>query len=265
MSVSSIMEQFQLVVKVCEDRKLIQKEALSSLQRKYEAAITENEQKIKTIMEKHRFYEDIHYTMDDLIGIYDKSINSIAELERKEYEERLERKIGDILSEKIINIQHYEMITEKDFEQCRDLIYKDRGEVAQLCQENRKIKEYYETYAIKIKNIYTKQPQQENIPKMEEHYLMQILKHEAKPAYEYLKKAIKIQLVQYTAMGYFNFLCDKGCVGYFFLKAGYTDFKRISPYILINEEPCDVEILRNGSKHGKTDEWYAINKAIFCE
>jgi hypothetical protein len=92
---------------------------------------------------------------------------------------------------------------------------------------------------------------------------MQILKHEAKPTYEYLKKAIDIKLVEYTATGYFNFLCDRGCVGYFFGTAGYNDFKRISPFFLINGETCDVETLRNGAKHGNTKEWKVISKAIF--
>ena len=140
-------------------------------------------------------------------------------------------------------------------------IWQEVHHIQSLCRENREITEYYEKYVLEIKSIFDTQPPK--IPALEDHYLMQILKHEARPTYEYLKKAINIKLVEYTATGCFDFLCDRGCVGYFFGTAGYSDFKRISPYILANGEPCDVETLRNGSKHGNTKEWNAISNAIF--
>jgi hypothetical protein len=265
MSTSLVNNQFRSAEKLYKDNKLSEKETLNKLEKITKSATTANDQIMISILEKQKYYEDIRYTKDEMVSLYDKSINSPTELERKEYDERLQVKIKEISFEKLSMIQpdEYETITDRDFELIRDSIYQERAEIAKLCQENREITEYSEKYRLEIINISNTQTQKVKIPAMEEHYFMQILKYESKPTYEYMKKAIKIKLVQYTDNGYFNFLCDRGCVGLFFSTAGYTDFKRIFPFILINEEPCDDETLRNGSKHGDTVEWNAISKAIF--
>jgi hypothetical protein len=264
------MEQFLPVIEKCRDGKQSQKDALKELEQLYKSAISKNKQKITGILNVHRYYDDIKYTKDELINVYDNSINSTSEFERNEYEKRLKSKIGDIDVEKTSMIQppEYENITEYDmkytFEQLKDNIYQERNEVAKLCQENRELAKCYEKYKIEIIECDA-QLVKTKIPPVDEHFLMQTLRIEAKQAYNYLKKAIDIRLVQYTTDGLFNFQCDRGCVGLFFLTAGYTDFKRISPWIQINNEPCDVATLRNGAKHGKTAEWENISKIIFGE
>jgi hypothetical protein len=254
------------VVKDYQDGKLPQSEALNKLEKEYASAISENKTKMVNILEKHGYYEDIRYTKDELITVYDKSINSPSELERKEYEKRLEGKIKDILVERTARLEpdECEMITERDYERFKDFIFQDRSEIAELCQENREIAECYKKYRVEIikKDI---QIPKTKIPSVDDHYLMQILKAEAKQAYKYMKRAIEIKLVQYTADGFFNFSCDRGCVGLFFSTAKYTDYKRISPFILINKEPCDVETLRNGAKHGETEQWGSLSKILFGE
>jgi hypothetical protein len=263
MSVLSI-EQFLSVIKKYKNRKITQENAIKELDEIHKSIIKKNNKSIVSIMEKNKFYEDIRYTQDELIIVYDKSMNSTSDFERIEYEKRLKSKIGDAIVERTSMIQpdEYEMVTEKYYEELKDTIYQERREIAKLCQENREITNCYEKFKVEIiendiQILLTK------IPPVDEHYLMQILRIEAKQAYEYMKKAIDIRLVQYTSDGLFNFQCDKGCVGLFFSTVGYTDFKRISPWIKINNEPCNVGMLQNGAKHGKTDEWDSISKIIF--
>jgi hypothetical protein len=214
---TSFVSQFLAVVKLCKDNKLSENEALDKLEKLFKSATIVNNQQITDILEKHKYYEDIRYTKDELLSMYDKSINSPAESERLEYDERLKEKIKEISFERQSMIQpdEYETITERDFELLRDSIFQERTSIAKLCQENRDIAEYYEKYRLEIINIFDTQPQKAKIPAMEDHYFMQILKHEAIQTHKYMMKAIEIKLAQYTGAGYFNFLCDRGCVGYF--------------------------------------------------
>jgi hypothetical protein len=149
------MEQFLPVIKKCRDGEQSPKDALKELEQLYKSAISKNKQKITGILNEHRYYDDIKYTKDELINVYDKSINSTSEFERNEYEKRLKSKIGDIIVEKTSMIQphEYENVTEHDYEQLKDIIYHERNEVAELCQENRRIKEYYEKIITEVVNI----------------------------------------------------------------------------------------------------------------
>jgi uncharacterized FlaG/YvyC family protein len=267
------VKQFLLVASEHKEGKLSQEEALNKLERVYSSAIKKNTQKMMKLLDKNKLYEYVRYTADELIDIYDKEQTTIIEEIIESYIFDLEHKAHArrnkfiFSGEPVPDEYRYGQpaFSESDRNQARFVVCRERDEIAELCQENREIAEYYKKYKLEIINIFDTQTQKVKIPAIEDHYLMQILKHEAIQTYKYMKKAIEIKLVQYTDAGYFNFLCDRGCVGYFFSTAGYTDFKRIFPYILISGEPCDYETLRNGAKHGKTDEWDSLSIAVFGE
>ena len=109
-------------------------------------------------------------------------------------------------------------------------------------------------------------PKQENSTKHEEdnHVFMRIMKTTFPNAYTAMKKAIEINLVKYEN-NLFNFICAKGCVGLIFNKAGYTEYKNISQYILINGEKPSNNTLVNCTKNTPPKEWTRIEKEIFTD
>ena len=159
------MEIFLSVVSEYKNGSLSQEKALGEIEKIFDSAVKVNDQKITNITEKYKYYEDIQYTKDELIIMYDKSINCPAESERKEYDERLKEKIKDISFERMTMVQfdESESITNRDFELLRDSIYQERTEVAELCQENRKNKKYYDMAVEEIVNI---NPQKVKEPKL---------------------------------------------------------------------------------------------------
>ena len=96
----------------------------------------------------------------------------------------------------------------------------------------------------------------------EDHILMRLLIEVALTAYKTLKKAIALNIVVYEN-GYFNFKCARGCVGLIFSTAGFTDYKTINRYILINEKPPAKSTLINGVKNPSPNEWPNIEKQLF--
>jgi hypothetical protein len=97
------------------------------------------------------------------------------------------------------------------------------------------------------------------------HYFMQTLKREAPYTYNALKKALSCELVVFdTEKQRFDFrMPHKGCVGHFFKKTGYTGYKSIAKYILINGDETTAEHLKNYAKKTAPKSWSSIKKQIF--
>ena len=96
---------------------------------------------------------------------------------------------------------------------------------------------------------------------IDNHYFMQIMKNDFPLAYEAMKNGIATGIIDFKN-NLFNFRCDKGCVGIIFNEAGYTDYKQINRYILINGEIPADSTLRNNTKNTPPKEWEKL-KIIF--
>jgi hypothetical protein len=90
------------------------------------------------------------------------------------------------------------------------------------------------------------------------------LKREAPKSYEAIKRAIYHSIVV-VERGSLNFKCARGCVGLIFFEAGYTAYKSINPYILINGKPPAKSTLQNGIKNTPPKQWEHIKKLLFPE
>jgi len=262
------IEQYLSVVRECKNGKTSQKKAQEELGKIHDVAINKNRETMMEIMGKSRFFEDIRYSKEELINVYDKSMNSTSELERNEYEQRFKVKIEDIIFEATSRLQpdDYKEITGRDFELFRDSIYQERNEIARLCQENRKTTEDYLKCRVEIgslENLTSKQSEQQGNSDYEKNIFIQILKKDSPKTYKAMKKAIESELVEYTDK-YFNFRCSKGSVGLFFGKTECKDRKLICQYVLINNDPCELVTLGNWKKNTKPEDWERIEKVIFA-
>jgi hypothetical protein len=100
-------------------------------------------------------------------------------------------------------------------------------------------------------------------PTWEIHYMARLWENEYKPLFEVMGKAIEAGLVEYTNDRMFNFKCTAGCVGLFFKEAGYTEYKQISRFILINGVAPAKTTLENAGKNTPPSEWENIKKQFF--
>ena len=94
-------------------------------------------------------------------------------------------------------------------------------------------------------------------------YIMARLKNEATLAYKALCKAIDNGLVELTDKKLLNFKCSKGCVGLFFKRGFFTDYKSLAPYILINGEEITNTTLKDGTKNAPPKDWQKIEEIYF--
>jgi hypothetical protein len=94
------------------------------------------------------------------------------------------------------------------------------------------------------------------------HYFMRILKAEHPIAYSAVRNGRAAGIIEYKD-GYFNFKCDKGCVGLIFNKAGYTEYKQIGRFILINGEEPGENTLKNCTSNAAPGEWETIEPILF--
>ena len=164
-------------------------------------------------MDEYRFYRFVSGGIDVLISIYE-TMDQAFEAECENYLNIYTKIINDYLSD-----DELKGTQKLDFDEAKVAIIKERNKIIELYREKEIITEYYEKAVADITSI---EPQR-NISNYEEHYFMQILKNDAKYTFEVMKKAIEKGLVEYTSNNYFNFKCDKGCVGLFFAKTGFTD------------------------------------------
>lgn len=93
------------------------------------------------------------------------------------------------------------------------------------------------------------------------HYFMVSLKNDAKNAYDAMEKAIKSGLVNFKN-DYFDFICDKGCVGLFFREGGFTEYKKISRFTRVKGEEIRLITLQNCPSNTPPAEWEGI-KSIY--
>jgi len=94
------------------------------------------------------------------------------------------------------------------------------------------------------------------------HIFMQTMKNYFPVAYTTIKKCFNNGLLEYQD-GYFNFKCEKGCVGLIFFKAGYTEYKNINPHIKINGKSPSKSTLKNGIKNSPPKSWEKIKQDLF--
>jgi len=95
------------------------------------------------------------------------------------------------------------------------------------------------------------------------HYLAQSWKENNITLYHVMERAYDAKIFRYDDDGFFNFNCDKGCVGLIFSEAGYTDYKSIFPHIKINGEPPATSTLGNAIKNSPPNSWEGIRKILF--
>jgi hypothetical protein len=145
--VSAVEETFGSIIDKYKVGNIEKEQALNEAESKYKSAVKENEQKINDILEKHRFYLFVPCSADELIKVYDKTLNGTTDFERKEHE----RTIQKILS--VIPVEFMEEF-EGDIDAANIaaplVVYKERDEIAKLCQENRIITEDYEKCKAKM-------------------------------------------------------------------------------------------------------------------
>ena len=96
----------------------------------------------------------------------------------------------------------------------------------------------------------------------DEQFFMQNMKNNHLSAYTAMKNGLLAGIVELKD-SYFNFKCNKGCVGYVFNEAGYTEWKQIGQYILINDEKPGKYTLRNCTSNTPPDEWEKIKPIFF--
>ena len=94
------------------------------------------------------------------------------------------------------------------------------------------------------------------------HYLALSWKENNITLYHVMEKARGAEIFSYDD-GYFNFKCEKGCVGLIFSEAGYTDYKSIFPHIKINGQLPATSTLGNAIKNSPPNSWEGIRKILF--
>jgi hypothetical protein len=97
---------------------------------------------------------------------------------------------------------------------------------------------------------------------IENHILMHWLKVESNATYQAMKKALKEKLITYKD-GFFDFHCDRGCVGLFFREGGCTEYKTLNRHILINGKQPARTTLENCTKNKEPRSWIKIKKLYF--
>jgi len=243
-----------------------QEEALSILEYQYYFSFIDIKNELQEEFDAHPFYVyGAMGSLDEYIKVCEKSINSPTITEKEIYAKILEGLIRKVqaFAEKTDNLKYLQ-----SYDDTAKCVYRQTEKIWKLSRKNEESKKAYEKYRAEIEGVHTVNKNQQigdlSQSNYQNNFFMQILKNDAKQAFECMKKAIQNGLVEYKN-NYFNFKCDKGCVGLFFSEAGYTDYKRASQHILINDEQCNAQTLSNGVKQGKTKGWDNISKIIFGE
>jgi hypothetical protein len=164
------VKQFLSIIKECADEKLSQEEALKKLDKAYKSANTKNKQKITDILKNSKFYDYDSHTVEQQITIYDKSINTKSKSERennikiiednmmyyisKIKDEKDKKRLKKILAYQPLDFDEFEIRMDNEIEQATIEIRIERDKIAELCQEGRKIKKYYEKSVDKIIDVH---------------------------------------------------------------------------------------------------------------
>jgi hypothetical protein len=98
--------------------------------------------------------------------------------------------------------------------------------------------------------------------KAKKHYLMQRLESESPITYKAMCKALGDGFIKFD-QDYFDFHCDRGCVGLFFKEGGFTEYKTIRECILIKGESPAKTTLENCAKNTPPKSWKGIKEKYF--
>jgi hypothetical protein len=97
---------------------------------------------------------------------------------------------------------------------------------------------------------------------VENHILIQRLKTESPITYKAMCKALGDKFITFDR-GHFDFHCDRGCVGLFFREGGFTEYKTLKEYIMINGNPPAKTTLENCTRNAPPQSWQEIKERYF--
>jgi hypothetical protein len=91
---------------------------------------------------------------------------------------------------------------------------------------------------------------------------MQRLKAESPITHKAMCKALEDEFITFD-QDCFNFHCDRGCVGLFFKKGGFTEYKTLRECILIKGKKPAKTTLENCTKNTPPKSWERIKEKYF--
>jgi hypothetical protein len=148
MGITFSVEQYVTIVYDCRNGKLSQEQALKDINKKYKSTQKYIKREIINIMNKHRFYRFVSGGIDELISIYDKSMDRSFEKDRKNYLNIYEKIINEyLLADELEGTQKL------DADMAKVAINDERSKVEKLCRIEKSITEYYEKAVDDIANI----------------------------------------------------------------------------------------------------------------
>ena len=148
MGITFSVEQYVMIVYDCRSGKLSQEQALKDINKKYKSTQKYIRREIINIMNKHRFYRFVSGGIDELISIYDKSMDRSFEKDRKNYLNIYEKIIKEyLLADELAGTQKL------DADMAKVAINDERSKVAELCRIEKTITEHYEKAVADIANI----------------------------------------------------------------------------------------------------------------
>jgi hypothetical protein len=248
-SSSIAVVSFQKIVEDCIAGILSKERALKLLESKYKSSVIDI---------KEAFGEDFHSFCCYIRCDFDKYIKICDGAERNKplYERLAYNNVIQKVIEKVETAYKENGLESEDA--VRD-VYQEVHQIQNWCRENRELEKWYEKCKADIEALPEMAAQ--NVQEFEQHYFIQTLQKNAPQAYEVVKRLIDAKIVEYTN-DYFNFKCAKGCVGLFFANSGYTDYKTISRFILINGDKCKLSTLYNCKKNTEPKEWKELEKYL---
>jgi len=110
--------------------------------------------------------------------------------------------------------------------------------------------------------VLNKEVTLEQSKQAEDHILMQIMKSYHPLAYTAVNNGLSAGIIEFEN-NLFNFKCQSGCVGAMFREAGYTAYKQIAPFILINGKPPAKNTLSNSTSNPEPKQWEEIKQVLF--
>lgn len=148
MGITFSVEQYVIVVYDCRSGKLSQEQALKDINKKYKATQKYIKREITGIMNKHRFYRFVSGGIDELIDIYDKTMDRAFETDRENYLNIYEKIIKEYLLQ-----DELEGMQKLDPDMAKVAINDERSKVAELCRVEKMITEHYEKAVADIASI----------------------------------------------------------------------------------------------------------------
>ena len=148
MGITFSVEQYVMIVYDCRSGKLSQEQALKDINKKYKSTQKYIKREIINIMNKHRFYRFVSGGIDELISIYDKSMDPAFRANSKNYINIYTKIINDYVSEEKLGK------TQKlDFDLAMATLNEEISKVVELCRTEKMITVHYEKALADIASI----------------------------------------------------------------------------------------------------------------